>query len=545
MCPSKLGPPDRDAVLSALFDRHPDAWVVAIGSYGQFLPMPETVRLTDQRVLGGPAAGIDLVAPADRPEVIETWERAVAEGVSNCRVRLYRDAGRWVTLHIVDATHRHGVYIGVMVGFPTGEEPSGIEHAKLVPRTSVIRKDNNAILIEVDEAATAILGWSKEDLLGRRSLDFIHPDDHDRAIASWIAMLSRPGSSRRVRLRHRHRDGTWLWLEVTNHNYAMSTDDPHVLAELVDVNDEVTAQDALRANEHLLRRLTSALPVGVVYISDDGHIDYANERLGSILGATDAVTAEEQFVNAVAPDRKRLRDAVSAVLHNGRDVDLNAVFAPAPSTRVYCDVSLRALTHDGQIAGAIACVSDVTEDMQLREELRRRATYDQLIGCLNRASIMAALAMRLEAGPRPGADAEATMVAFVDLDDFKTINDQYGHPAGDAVLQDVADRLRTAVHDDDLVGRMGGDEFLVVMRIRDDAPSLAGATRTVAGALGHPVAWEGQLLKPAASIGVACAHPTSTVGADALVRSADAAMYARKRSGADAAGPETSAPDVE
>src|SRR6185369_15822747 len=122
---------------------------------------------------------------------------------------------------------------------------------------------------------------------------------------------------------------------------------------------------------------------------------------------------------------------------------------------------LRALTgDDGQVSGAIGCLTDITEDVQVREELEQRVRRDPLTGCLNHASTVAEL-RRLLAEPH---DRSHEVIAFVDLDDFKGINDRYGHLAGDRVLQHVATRLWTVAGEEGLVGRLGGDEFLVVVR---------------------------------------------------------------------------------
>ena len=114
------------------------------------------------------------------------------------------------------------------------------------------------------------------------------PDDRERAVESWMGMLARPGQSNRVRLRHRRRDGSWLWLEITNHNLLDDPSHGYVRAELMDISDEMVAQEALRAREQLLHRLAEALPLGVFQVDRDGAVVYANERLAEGLRATGA-----------------------------------------------------------------------------------------------------------------------------------------------------------------------------------------------------------------------------------------------------------------
>src|SRR5215470_7341595 len=332
-----------EVALNALLERHPDAWVVAIKPSGHFTGMPESVPLRGQRVIQGPSSALELVVPGERNLVVETWARAVNEGGGNASVHAYGNPGRVIGMHFLDLTARYGVYIGIFLGYGADAEPEAAEEQVLVPRTSVLRKDQVAVITAVDEAATAILGWQAEELIGHRSLEFIHPDDQERAVANWMDMFSRPGSSHRIRLRHQHKDGSWVWLEVTNHNRLDDPDDPCVLADNVDVTDEVLAFDALRANERVLRRLTEALPVGVLYVNADRTVDYGNERLAAIVGNPWATTVEEQFATAIGENHAILMSALSTVLQRGRDMDVSASFAPKLDTEVHCEVNLRAL----------------------------------------------------------------------------------------------------------------------------------------------------------------------------------------------------------
>jgi diguanylate cyclase (GGDEF)-like protein/PAS domain S-box-containing protein len=518
----------REAALNALLERNRDAWVAAMKPNGQFMNMPESVPLRGQRVLEGPTSPLDLVMTADRSVVIDTWDRLLTEGGANTSVHAFGEPSRVIDMHFVDMTDTYGVLIGLFHGYRGDAMPRAAERKMLAPRTSVLRKDQMGMILSVDDAATAILGWPAEEMIGRRSLDFIHPDDHERAVANWMELYGREGLSQRVRLRHRHRDGSWVWLEVTNHNHLDDPDDPCVLADNVDVTEEVMALEALRDHERLLRTLTEALPVGVLHVAGDGTVDYANERLAAIVGVEWASTVEEQFATAIGEHRDELLNSLATVLQRGTDIDLSASFLPKAYAEVHCDVKMRALINEADdVVGAIVCVIDVTQELKLREELKRRARYDMLTGCLNHESVMSALAERLAAGAAPGL----TVALFIDLDEFKTINDRYGHAAGDHVLRQVADDLRRIAHDGDLVGRLGGDEFLLVSQTSDDPGALTAIANRVAEALDHRIAWENHSISPGASIGLSYAHVGSGISAERLVREADKAMYASKRSG--------------
>ena len=525
--PAPLGPEALDAALSALLAEYPTAFVAAINADGVFVPMPASVPLRGHQVLKARSA-LDLVVSNDREQVISTWERVRATGGASTQVRLALDPGRPAVIHYLDARARHGVYVGVVVGADMAALAGLQEIEPAPPRVARVRKNEVAVFLEVDEATTRILGWNAADMVGHRSLDFIHPEDHDRAIESWMQMLSEPATVQPpVRLRHRRSAGSWAWFEVTNHNLLADPDGGYVLAEMIDITDEMAAHEALRAREQLLQRLAEALPIGVFQVLSDRRIVYANDRLSSILGLELAANVEAQLATVSREDRPTLLAALDAALDDGIDGDLEIRAHPreGPRTR-RCMVRLRALTDQGGgVTGAVVSVEDVTESAQLRAELERRATHDILTRVMNRAAAMDALQAALARKA-----AGRTAVVFVDIDRFKSVNDRLGHIAGDELLRIVADRLAITVRAGDALGRIGGDEFLVVCPGVGGADSALRVAERIANTVNRPVQLADVTLDLQVSIGVAYAGRRS-IGADALVRRADAAMYASKRRG--------------
>jgi diguanylate cyclase (GGDEF)-like protein len=169
-----------------------------------------------------------------------------------------------------------------------------------------------------------------------------------------------------------------------------------------------------------------------------------------------------------------------------------------------------------------------TQLARARRELQVQATHDPLTGLLNRAVLDEVLESVRDPAARPAA------LLSIDLDEFKAVNDTYGHLAGDAVLTAVSNRLRRVVRADDLVLRTGGDEFLAVLRNvqPQEAQHLAGRIVT---AVEEPVDHDGVDLRVSASVGVALLEPgESTEAAEVGIARADAAMYEAKRTRAGA-----------
>jgi diguanylate cyclase (GGDEF)-like protein/PAS domain S-box-containing protein len=519
-----MDPAGRDALLAATLAQHPRAFVGAIDSTGLFVPLPDELAGRGLRPIEGPASALGLVVDEDHRAVIDAWHRVVTEGVANCLVRPLAAPERQVGLYLVDVTHRLGVYVGILIGLEDHVPVRSLAYEEVRPRLVTMHKDQTAVITGAGPEVEALLGWSPAELVGRRSLELVHPDDQQRAIASWMDLLNTPpGAVRRVRLRHLHRDGRAVWFEITNHNQLADPDRPGVVAEMLDISDEMAAQEAVRAAEQLMRRLTETLPLAILQIDADRRITYLNDRAVRVLGGRVGDVLGDDHLAAIVPaDRRAAADAITDTLVAGRDADLEYGHREPGRGMRRIRATLRALTDDGgSVTGAIICLADVTEDVRLREELRHRATFDALTGCYNRAATLAALA---DAAADPGAPA----VIFLDLNGFKQVNDRYGHAAGDRLLTHVASRLRRAVPASGVVGRLGGDEFLVLCRDVTGAEQARQVGEDLAAALedgGIDVA--GEMLRPEVSVGVAWS-PSGTAGPEELVARADAAMYEAK-----------------
>jgi diguanylate cyclase (GGDEF)-like protein/PAS domain S-box-containing protein len=177
----------------------------------------------------------------------------------------------------------------------------------------------------------------------------------------------------------------------------------------------------------------------------------------------------------------------------------------------------------------VVTMRDITERKKAEEELTRRATHDPLTGLPNRALIRERLANAMERSLRTGL---SNALLFVDLDDFKTVNDTYGHEAGDALLKSVSARLLELVRPGDTVARLAGDEFVVLCEQLEQPATISTIAERINVELRKPTQFNHTSLFVTASIGIAIGHG-STHSADDMLRSADTAMYAVKEKGRD------------
>ncbi len=394
-------------------------------------------------------------------------------------------------------------------------------------------RDPVGVITSVEDSIVEMLGWQPEQLIGSPSTRLIHPEDQASAVAAWMGMITSPGTPWAWLGRYQAADGTWRWVQTINRLEA--ADNPVVSTAMTRVTvEKASMEEELRAREQLLSRLSDALPVGLFQIDTTGHVTFTNDRLHSIVGRAPAATIEAQLSSVVGEDRAVLEAALAGVLAD-QPVDdieirlrLGTTGAPlaADAERV-CLLSLRALTDSaGVVTGAVGCLSDVTDRVQLRRELEVRASIDALTSCLNRAASLELLA-------RTTAAADSTRggsaLIFIDLNDFKSVNDRFGHAAGDRLLVATAERLRGAVRDGDDIGRLGGDEFLVICPRVDSSELAVTIAERIAAVTTATVDVGPATVELRTSVGVA--WTTEALDADAFIAQADSAMYESKRTG--------------
>jgi diguanylate cyclase (GGDEF)-like protein/PAS domain S-box-containing protein len=543
--PVDQGGYDIELAAEALLREHPDALVCGLASDGLIVPIPGAVPLWGQAAIEGRAL-IDSVATPDRKTVIDAWMRALRVGAAEGKVRLLSRPSRWMTLHFLDIRPAHGVLLGIILpSDESGDESDGVadELPPATPRFATLLEDEGAKVLDCDEAFVQMFGYTAEELIGESVLDQIHPDDQGRAVEGWLAMLS-TRRAQSMRCRRKRKDGSFMWIDTTLHNYINQPDRNHVLVEIIDVSAEMAAQEALQEREELLRRLTDAMPVGLLQLDTDRNVVYSNARLLDILHGSpytgsakgdSATTAHLQNSDPPAPSTSTLlmslteesmaafETALGRVLDQGIDEDLEVDMVLPPGVWRRALMSIRALLRgSGEVGGAITCVLDVTDSARARQELEKRATIDSLTRCQNRQSILGALEHELEQG-----DSQRTAVVYVDLDNFKPVNDTLGHAAGDELLVLVAQRLKVASRAADAVGRLGGDEFLVLLRGISGPEVAMQVARRIRQSLCSTFELSCGRVELRASIGVACADGDVRT-AQELVQRADAAMYQSK-----------------
>jgi diguanylate cyclase (GGDEF)-like protein/PAS domain S-box-containing protein len=267
----------------------------------------------------------------------------------------------------------------------------------------------------------------------------------------------------------------------------------------------------------------------VLLVEAGGLIRYASPGLMSTLGHRPVDWTGRSLVGLVADDDRlaagtELRTA--ATLPRGEMVKFEASLVRVDGQRRRMEATIANLLGGDAVDGLVATFRDVTEQRDLERQLSHRAFHDELTGLANRALFLDRMDHALRVA-RPEDDP--VVVLFVDLDDFKSVNDALGHGVGDQMLRSIADRIRLVAGAGDTPARLGGDEFALLLEDRGGVDRALDVAESLLDALRRPVPLAGYELAVLASVGVAVSTPGMTTAG--LLRDADIAMYEAKRAG--------------
>ena len=264
-------------------------------------------------------------------------------------------------------------------------------------------------------------------------------------------------------------------------------------------------------------------------VNPEGDIRYQSPSVESILGYRAADMVGTNLFTYLHPDDiDRARRSLAELFADPKRTQRTLVRAR------HVDGSWRHLEgvganllHNPEVGGLLLNIRDVTERAELEDQLTHRAFHDPLTGLPNRVFFANKLEDAVETARSEGSDVA---VVFLDLDNFKVVNDSLGHQAGDKLLLEVANRLRATLRSTDTVARFGGDEFTFLLEGDATEKGVALVVERIQEALHEPLTVEGHELSAASSMGIAISTPDS-LRPDELLRRADIALYRAKRNG--------------
>jgi diguanylate cyclase (GGDEF)-like protein/PAS domain S-box-containing protein len=264
----------------------------------------------------------------------------------------------------------------------------------------------------------------------------------------------------------------------------------------------------------------------IAVLDDGGEFTYLAPSVQSVLGFETEELIGAQFAELLhAEERIAIETALAAAARSNGNCTLELRMRRRDGSWCRLEAVVSNLLADPSVRGLVVTGHDVTQRRELEEQLSHQAFHDPLTMLANRALFLDRVSNALDRSRRTFL---RVAVLFIDIDDFKTVNDSLGHAAGDELLVEVAGCLRDAVRDADAVARLGGDEFAVLLEGVDAAQAEVVAGRLLES-LDSPLVVEGTEIFPRASIGIALGGAGAS--GSSLLREADAAMYDAKSAG--------------
>ncbi len=504
---------------------------------------------------GAQPRGADAIAffPAGGQQAIrEAAQRAVADGIPwDFEQPFISGKGRHLWARICGQAVREAGHPVRLIG--TIEDITARRAlARQTERLSLVcRQTTNAVLITdvagriewANEAFMRLTGYSMEDLYGRLAADTLHGGATDPVTARRRADCIARGEGYEIEILNYTREGKTFWVSVTG---TPVRDALGAVTGYISVGTDITARRQAEAaarqesaerqkTEALLRDVLEALPCAVTVFDADDRFVLCNS------------TYSEMFPIAARLARQghRLEEVVRLAAAAGQYPDAGTTPAERAAWAASCIAEYRSPSRDAwivqlpdgrfvqsrqrrSVSGNMVCVrSDTTALVHAQAELQLQAEHDPLTAIGNRAALIRALTQSLR-GQRDGLDGAGALLLF-DLDDFKQVNDRFGHDAGDALLVAVADRMRTHTRPGDVAARLGGDEFALLLPGMDER-ALQARMDSLHAVLSAPADIGRRRLQISLSAGVTL-FPRDGQECEQLLKNADLALYDAKRSG--------------
>jgi len=400
----------------------------------------------------------------------------------------------------------------------------------------VDHKRNNLL---VNPHLCKMFGYSEDELLGKNAEIFhiSHQNYLDFAQKAFNIVLK--GKTIDLEYPFQKKDGTRIWVRISGD---VLRKDQEVLWTFVDITARVQLEEELRAKEKQMLSMNALVHLGTweIYLQN-GQITLSDEMC-KILGLKQGsqIDLDYYFKDILHPDDREIAKEGLDILLAGDETNGSylRIFRKREDgekeIRYVYQKGLLLQDEDGNAFKLIGATQDITEYKKLQMELQQQkdrfeyqAYHDVLTGLPNRLLLRDRLKEKIKYAKR---HKKKLAVLFLDLDNFKSLNDSLGHDAGDYFLQKLAQRMRKQLRESDTIARLGGDEFVILV---DDIHLPQSITEIIIKGLhevNEPILVKNRLIYPRMSIGVAL-YPDDGTDSETLLKNADAAMYKAKKSG--------------
>ncbi|MCX7545338.1 sensor domain-containing protein [Marinicella gelatinilytica] len=390
---------------------------------------------------------------------------------------------------------------------------------------SVQGYDEQRRVIYWNKGSERLYGYSKEEAEGQKLEDLIIPDEiRDIVIKGHNAWLKTGKEIPASEITLRHKSGKKVFVFSSHVLFVNQYGVRQMYCIDIDLKDLRQAQAQANFKEHMLESIFDAIPDLFFLMKSDGTvIDYYSSNTGDFfsksndfMGKNISTLFADVKVNGF---QKQMESALKHKSNTRFEYEYNVHQIPK-----HFEARVRFIKEYDQV---MVIIRDISEQHKAAELIRHQAYYDNLTSLPNRFLSLEQLSQLLKETQRSN---EKIAVLFLDLDDFKKINDSLGHEVGDKLLIKCVKRLKSAIRKQDLIGRLGGDEFIVLLKGYKTHKAITHATESLLKAFRTPFNLDGRELILTVSIGIAIS-PDDGDSASDLLRNADIAMYQAKELG--------------
>lgn len=354
----------------------------------------------------------------------------------------------------------------------------------------------------------------------------LHPDDYERVIKESL-LSAEDNLIWHGEFRMCLADGRTIWLNAYDRSEHQADGSILWTGYLIDNSERKYLQESLKKSEAKFRAFVETANDIIYSIGLDGRLSYVSPSWKENLGHAPAEVIGRPISDFVHPDdlgrcmQFLERIYVSGTRQGGIEY---RVLHQDRSWRWHTSNASPILDDQGKVSSYLAICHDITDRRRREEQIRHQAHYDPLTDLPNRILLTDRVERALQMAQR-----QQTQLAllFVDLDRFKPINDTYGHAVGDLMLQQVAQRMSDSLRASDIIGRIGGDEFVIVLPVVKEAEALSQIAQKIVASVNRPYRIDGVDMEVSCSIGISL-YPENGKSMLELMRSADEAMYKAK-----------------
>lgn len=393
-------------------------------------------------------------------------------------------------------------------------------------KNAILMVNSKGYITNVNEACETLTGYKKELIIG---IDFKEYVQQELQLPDDPLQKAFEGHVNSYEVEVPHASGNMLFFYVTHVPIIIKGVVTGVYLIAQDITEKREMELALKDSEEKFRLITEHSSDLIKVINKCGNISYVSPSYRNLMGSKYEILEGQQLTYGIHElDHPLLLESIHKLRTNNKEsVQIEYRYLNQEKEEVWVEVNATSIAGEGELDHIVLTGRIISERKELQEQLTYQAYHDSLTGLPNRRSLEQSLDTAIEFASKNNGKLA---LLFLDCDNFKQINDTYGHDIGDLLLVELAKRLSTCVRSEDTVSRLGGDEFVVLIKRVESNEHITRVADRIQTTLQQPYIIEGELIEATSSIGISI-YPDNGTTIKQLFRKADQALYQVKNNG--------------